>query len=87
MNTIYIEKGEIVIRVPIHALPDAAAVAFDRHYGFDNHRLAVVNRYAFAAELLERLLMEDELGNTLVTEMLDRACVEVEQAGAEGIAR
>lgn len=87
MNIVNIEGDEIVIRVPVHALPDAAATAFDRHYGFDVRSATVVDPEAFAKELFYVLSDEDENGDTLVTQMLDTACVKAEQAGAEGLAR
>lgn len=82
-----IEGDQIVIRVPIHALPDAAATAFDRHYGFDVRSASVVDPNAFARDLLDELLREDDNGDTPVTRMLDATCVKAEQAGAEGLAR
>lgn len=87
MSLVSIEQSEIVIRVPVHALPDAAATAFDRHYGFDVRSASVVDAAAFAVELAEELLREDENGDTHVTRMLDLACIKAEQAGAEGLAR
>ncbi len=81
-----IENDEIVIRVPIHALPDAAATAFDRHYGFDSKTFTVINPHRFALELLDELLREDEVGDTRVTRMLDAACVKLHEHGAEGLA-
>ncbi|RYG88642.1 MAG: hypothetical protein EON59_03845 [Alphaproteobacteria bacterium] len=82
-----IEQDEIVIRVPVNALPDAAATAFDRHYGFDVRCATVVDADAFALELVDRLNWEDENGDSLVTRMLDAACLKAEQWGAEGLAR
>jgi hypothetical protein len=82
-----IEGEEIVIRVPVDALPDAAATALDRHYGFDTRSATVVDPQAFALDLLDHLRWEDENGDTLVTRMLDAACLKAEQWGAEGLAR
>lgn len=87
MNIMNIEGDEIVIRVPIDALPDIAATAFDHYYGFDKHRIAVVDSKAFAKDLVEQLSKEDDCGNTMVTRTIDFACLEAESAGAEGLAR
>lgn len=78
-----LEGGEIVIRVPVDAVPHAAAIAFDRHYG--EHNIEVVDGDTFAIELLHELRKEDEQGNTLVDFMLDKACVRCAEAGAFGL--
>lgn len=81
-----IEQDEIVIRVSIHALPDAAATAFDRHYGFDQRCPVVVDPRTFALELVDQLNWEDENGDSLVTRMLDAGCLKAAHVGAEGLA-
>ncbi|MGN5375848.1 hypothetical protein [Sphingomonas hankookensis] len=80
-----LDGGEIVIRVPIDAIPAAAAVAFDNHYGFEQHKIEVVDGDTFAIELLHELRKEAEDGSTLVHRMLDRACVLCAEAGAFGL--
>lgn len=78
-----IESDEIVIRVPIAALPVAAPYAWDRHYG--QHDISIVNVNQFAKEVLLELLREEENGDTLIHKMLDRACVNAAENGAEGL--
>lgn len=85
-KVVAVEGGQIIIRVAIHALPDIAATAFDRHYGFDSKTFTVVDPPRFALELLYELLREDEVGDTRVTRMLDAACVKLHEQGAEGLA-
>lgn len=80
-----LEDGEIVIRVPIDAIPSAAAIAFDNHYGFEQHNTQVVYVDTFAIELLHELRKEAEDGTTLVHLMLDKACVQCAEAGAFGL--
>ncbi len=82
---IEIEGGEIVIRIPIDALPIAAPIAFDGAYGFGNHAIAVTDVAAFAREFLIELKRESETGETAVTRMLDAAVVRAFENGAEGL--
>ena len=79
-----IEGDEIVIRVPISAIPEAASVAFDEQYG-ENHDVNVIDAPVFARELLSALLDESEDGTTLIHEMLDKACIRCAEDGAEGL--
>lgn len=85
LRLVEIEGREIIIRVPIDALPDAAATAFERHYGFDSPAPAVVDPTTFAREVVHELCKELENGDTLVHFMLDKACVNAAEAGAEGL--
>lgn len=80
-----IEGDEIVIRVPIEAIPHAASVAFDEQYGEGEHDISVVDAPVFAKELLRELVAEKEDGTTLVDEMLDKACVRAAENGAFGL--
>jgi hypothetical protein len=80
-----IEGEEIVIRIPFSAIPDAALVAFDEQYGFEQHDISVVDTAAFAKELRCELSRESEDGTTLVHLMLDKACVNAAENGAFGL--
>jgi hypothetical protein len=72
---------EIVIRVPIHAIPVAAAVAWETR---SLRELKVTDVPVFAAELVSQLRREKENGDTLVTDMLDAAVIRAVEDGAEG---
>lgn len=85
MSDAKIEAGEIVIRVPLAAIPCAALVAFDEQYGFEQHSLEVVDVDVFAGELVLELNRESEDGTTLVHLMLDRAVIRATENGAQGI--
>ena len=79
------EGDDIVIRVPVAALPDAALVAFDEAWGFEQHTVKVVDADAFAKELIHQLNKEAENGDTAIHTMLDKACVWAAEDGAEGL--
>lgn len=83
MDYAAIEGDEIVIRVPIDALPTACQVAWDDRYG--DHDLRVVDARAFAEEFVRELNAEEEDGTTLVHLMLDQAAVNAAENGAEGL--
>lgn len=85
MEMANIEGTEIVIRVPFDAIPDAAKVAFDEEWGEGEHGIAVVDPAVFAGELVRALNDEGEDGTTLVHQMLDKACVNAAEDGAEGL--
>lgn len=85
MEMAKIEGGEIVIRVPFEAIPDAAKVAFDEEWGEEEHGIAVVDAAVFAGELVRALNDEQEDGTTLADLMLDKACVNAAEDGAEGL--
>ena len=76
---------EIVIRVPISALPTAAEVAFDRVLGFGNHSYRVTDKHVFAQEVVFELNRESENGGTPVHKVLDAACFAALEQGAEGV--
>lgn len=80
-----IEGEEIVIRVPLSALPAAAKVAWDEAFGFEEHTFAVDDVNTFAAEFVRELNAEDEEGTTLIHVALDKAAVNAVENGAEGI--
>lgn len=81
-----IEGDEIVIRVPILALPDAFKYC-DYVEGFDPEgpRPCVTDAAVFARELLGELQREEEDGSTVVTEMLDDAMRAAVENGCEGV--
>ena len=78
---IEIVGGEFVIRVPIDALPNAAAIAWERR---STNELIITDCSVFAAEILCELRREKENGDTLVTDMLDMAVLRAVENGAEG---
>lgn len=73
---------EIVIRVPVSAIPIAAGLAWERRSTRD---LRVTCLPAFAQEIIQQLKSEKENGDTLVTDMLDAACIRAVEYGAEGV--
>jgi hypothetical protein len=82
-NMVAIEADQIVIRVPVLAVPHAAMIAFDNAYG--EHRYEVEDGPAFAAELVTELGREEEDGTTLVHLMLDKAATRALENGGFGI--
>jgi hypothetical protein len=83
MDMAKIEGTEIVIRIPLAALPNAASVAWDDAYG--EHDIAVVDLEAFAKDFVLELVREEEDGTTLVHLMLDKAAVKAAENGAFGL--
>lgn len=84
-DLVKIEDDEIVIRVPISAIKDAAAYAFDDAWGFQPHNVEVVDEQKFAKEIVTEMRRETETGITLVHRMLDKACVTAAENGAFGL--
>lgn len=80
-----IEGDEIVIRIPIEALPHAAEVAWDQEYGEDEHALYVEDVNEFAKEFVYALLKEDEEGSTVLHFAFGEAVIEATEQGACGI--
>ena len=81
-----IEGEDIVIRIPIGALPIAVPIACDAVWGSANQGYRVTDAQEFAKELRLELLRESETGQTAVTRMLDRAVATTIENGAEGVA-
>jgi hypothetical protein len=79
-----IEGDEIVIRVPISAIPDAAAVSFDDAFGYLDHNCRVTDAALAAESIVRALRHESEDGTTLVHEMLDSAVLNAFEEGDEG---
>jgi hypothetical protein len=82
-NLVAIEADQIVIRVPILAVPHAAGVAFDNAYGEHNYK--VTDAAVFAGELVTELGREEEDGTTLIHLMLDKAVTRALENGAQGV--
>lgn len=80
-----IEGEEIVVRIPLDALPLAASVAWDEHYGFEQHNLVVEDVQAFAKEFVFELNRENEVGDTLLHFAFDKAAFNVAENGGLGI--
>lgn len=85
MDFASIEGDQIVIRVPLDALPNASQVAWDDHYGLEEHDLHIVDVAVFADEFVRELNSEEEDGTTLVHLMLDKAAVNAAENGAAGL--
>lgn len=79
-----IEGDEIVIRIPIEALPTAAEIAWENTYGESG--LYVDDLDEFAKEFLNYLLAENEIGDTLLHVAFDKAVINATEQGAFGIA-
>lgn len=80
-----IEGDEIVIRIPVSAIPKAAALAMDEMFGFGNHDFEVTDTDTFAKALVEALNEEEpNTGATLVHKALDGAVDRAVERGAEG---
>lgn len=85
-----IEGDEIVIRVPLAAIPHAAQLALSEHgYSTDDNawtRIQITDPRTFAADMCRAMNDESEDGSTRVHLLLDAAvCVAYEQ-GSEGAA-
>lgn len=77
------ERGRIVIRVDIEALPLIVEGAWAA--GGIGTRYKVTNTKEFASDLLNALNEENEDGTTRIHEMFDRAILEAIEQGAFGI--
>lgn len=84
-----IEGDEIVIRIPLAAIPYAASLALSEHgYAIDEAtaetRVVITDTRKFAEDMLRALNEESEDGSTRVHLTLDAAvCIAYEQ-GSEG---
>lgn len=78
-----IEGDEIVIRLPIEALPDVIEGAWSMNAL--RTRYQIVDGEAFAKELTLALNREDEQGTTPIHRMCDKAIEYAIDQGAEGI--
>lgn len=78
-----IKGGYIVIRVPISALPVAYQAGIDS--GFIEPRYRITNAKAFAKDVVRALNDEEEDGTTPIHRLMDKACEEAIEQGAEGV--
>jgi hypothetical protein len=76
-----IEGDEIVIRIPLSALPRAVENAGDAC----GANLKLTDAAAFAPEFVRELNREEENGDTPIYKLLDRAIMDAWENGAEGI--
>lgn len=74
---------QIVITIPVDALPIAAGIAWDAYAG-NSSRLQISHLDLFAREFVLALGRESETGDTLVHRMLDQAVVDAVEGGADG---
>lgn len=84
-----IEGKEIVIRLPLAALPFAASVAFvETGYAANDDAepsLKITDAKAFAPYLVRALSDESEDGTTPIHKLLDQAICDACEQGAEGV--
>jgi hypothetical protein len=78
-----IENGAIVIRVPVENL--AAVVEGSWAAGGMDTRFKVTGAAEFAADLVQELNREDDIGTTRIHKMFDAAIEEAINQGAFGI--
>lgn len=86
--TCEIDNGEIVVRIQIENLPtiwDLCPLRIDETGEERINRNPVTNADAFAEEVRNALVSEDEDGSTLLTDAVDRAMYNAFENGAEGI--
>lgn len=84
-----IEGDEIVIRVPLAAIPYAASLALsEAHINTDDNgdtRVAITDPAVFAADMVRALNREKhEDGSTAIHLLLDEAVLEAFENGSEG---
>ena len=79
----FIERGTLVIRLPIKNLPVVLQATPGVGEGQPWYR--VTDAEAFAKDLMHELNREDDIGSTRVHRMLDEAILEAIEQGAEGI--
>lgn len=79
----FIEKGEIVIRIAVGALPTAYQAGID--LGVHEPGFKIANARAFAKDLVRALNDEDEEGTTPIHRLFDAAMDEAIEQGAEGV--
>lgn len=79
----FIERGVIVIRLPIENLP--VVLQATPNIGEGEPWFKITDIEAFAKDLLYELNQEDEIGNTRVHRMFDEAILEAINQGADGV--
>ena len=80
-NGVSLTDDFLLICIPIESLSIAAPISWNRH---TKSNLTVDNVREFAKEIFNELRKEKENGDTLITDMLDRAVIRAVEAGAEG---
>lgn len=85
-----LEGDEIVIRVPLAAIPHAAKIAFEEaNYSVDESTgetsMVVTNARTFALDMIRELNAESEDGSTPIHYLLDRAVIDASEGGSEGV--
>ena len=78
-----IEKGNIVIRVPVRCLPVAYQGGIDAGYIEPGFR--ITNARAFAKDLVQALNSEEEDGTTPIHRLFDAAMEDAIEQGADGV--
>jgi hypothetical protein len=84
--TVSVENDEVVIRIGVDVLAEAAELSpvFEWDDDKDESKLKVTDKKEFAKSVVEALWDEGEVGNTLVTEMFDKAFEYVSEQGLDG---
>lgn len=84
-----IEGEELVIRIPVSAIAKAAEIILPELLSIDpmlsEHPVKVTDQAVWADEVIHTLLAEDEISQTRITKMLDKAFLHALEQGAEGI--
>lgn len=83
-----LENETIQINISVSALKSEAhwhPHFWDGRSGSDIPNINVTDAQIFAKEVLNELLAEDEIGDTLVTQMIDEAIKRVVENGCEGV--
>jgi hypothetical protein len=88
MATTFIRDGNIYIKVPIKSLSSGWKTTIDANMarkGYEHFR--ITDQRAFARDLVRTLNRENDVGDTMLTELLDRAVPKAIEEGAEGVAK
>jgi hypothetical protein len=83
MTTATLEGDEIVIRIPRSGLTTGAEIAWDRYSAPEKYFVENVDE--FAESMIHELNNENEIGETLVHDMLDKAAMKVLDNGQPGV--
>lgn len=84
MTLAKIEHEEIVIRIPLTALPNAARIAWDNQFGFGNHSYYVDDLTEFSKSFVLELNREDEIGDTVLHRVFDSVVISLTENGELG---
>lgn len=80
-----IEGEEIVIRIPFAGVKNATEIAWDNHYGFEQHGLYIENQAEWIESFCATLNYESEDGTTVLHEAFDKAVISATEQGEFGI--